>query len=84
MPLNYQEPKIKNTLINRIRKKTIEGVDLIAQVFKPEIILITFLFVSILLSFLKIRAVGFFIVFGIYIICYFAERVVKQLNRNKE
>lgn len=42
-----------------------------------ERILLLFLLVGTILSLLRINAYGFFAVFGIYVIMYFAERLVK-------
>ena len=52
--------------------------------FRPEIILGVFLIVAILLAFLKISAIGFYVVFGIFIIGYFVERVFRILQRKPE
>jgi len=49
--------------------------------FRPEIILGVFLIVAILLAFLKITAIGFYIVFGIFIIGYFCERILIKIYR---
>ena len=51
---------------------------------RPEIILGVFLIVAILLAFLKISAIGFYVVFGIFIIGYFVERVFRILQRKSE
>ena len=51
---------------------------------RPEIILGVFLIVAILLAFLKISAIGFYVVFGIFIIGYFVERVFRILQRKPE
>ena len=76
MPLNYEQPK-RVSLRNKLKNTTFQILSLI----RPEIILGVFLMVAILLAFLKISAIGFYIVFGIFITCYFAERITLILHR---
>ncbi|RKX42766.1 MAG: hypothetical protein DRP27_08980 [Thermotogae bacterium] len=47
-----------------------------------KVVLLIFLLVGTLLAFLKINAWGFFIVFGVYVVMYFIERITKIWGRN--
>jgi len=79
MPLSFPT-KLKTPIITKVRNVVNQSLVYI----RPEIILGVFLIVAILLAFLKISAIGFYIVFSIFIIGYFAERIIKVLQRKPE
>ena len=79
MPLSYPT-KLRTPIITKVRNVVNQSLVYI----RPEIILGVFLIVAILLAFLKITAIGFYIVFGIFIIGYFVERVFRILQRKPE
>ena len=80
MPLNYEKPNIKEIpIIQKVGNLFLRLVALI----RPETILGIFLIVAILLSFLQIQSIGFYIVFGIFVIGYFSERIVITVWKRK-
>ena len=79
MPLSFPT-RLRTPVITKVRNVINQSLVYI----RPEIILGVFLIVAILLAFLKISAIGFHIVFGIFIIGYFAERVFRILQRKPE
>ena len=76
MPLSFSI-KPRTPIITKVKNVVNQSLVYI----RPEIILGVFLIVAILLAFLKISAIGFYIVFGIFITCYFAERITLILHR---
>ena len=79
MPLSFPT-RLRTPVITKVRNVVNQSLVYI----RPEIILGVFLIVAILLAFLKISAIGFYIVFSIFIIGYFAERIIKVLQRKPE
>ena len=79
MPLSFPT-RLKTPTITKVRNVVNQSLVYI----RPEIILGIFLIVAILLAFLKISAIGFYVVFGIFIIGYFTERVFRILQRRPE
>ena len=79
MPLSFPT-RLRTPIITKVRNVVNQSLVYI----RPEIILGVFLIVAILLAFLKISAIGFYVVFGIFIIGYFAERIIKVLQRRPE
>jgi len=79
MPLS-SPIKPRTPIITKVRNVVNQSLVYI----RPEIILGVFLIVAILLAFLKISAIGFYVVFGIFIIGYFVERVFRILQRKSE
>ena len=79
MPLSFPT-RLRTPIITKVRNVVNQSLVYI----RPEIILGVFLIVAILLAFLKISAIGFHIVFSIFIIGYFAERIIKVLQRKPE
>ena len=53
------------------------------QYFRPEIILVGLLIVSIILAFLQVSANSFYILVGMFIIGYFAERIAVKIWKQK-
>ena len=76
MPLSYPT-KLRTPIITKVRNIVNQSL----VYFRPEIILGVFLIVAILLAFLKISAIGFYIVFSIFIIGYFCERILIKIYR---
>ena len=76
MPLSFSI-KPRTPIITKVRNVVNQSLVYI----RPEIILGVFLIVAILLAFLKITAIGFYIVFGIFIIGYFCERILIKIYR---
>ena len=79
MPLSFPT-RLRTPVITKVRNVVNQSLVYI----RPEIILGVFLIVAILLAFLKISAIGFYVVFGIFIIGYFVERIIKVLQRKPE
>ena len=79
MPLSFPT-RLKTPTITKVRNVVNQSLVYI----RPEIILGVFLIVAILLAFLKISAIGFYIVFGVFIVGYFTERVFRILQRKPE
>ena len=73
--INNSKPKIK--LIQKARNIVNTTINLL----KPDIFFGIFLLVEIILVLLKQNNWGFDIVFGIFIIAYFVERIVKLLQK---
>jgi len=69
------------------RKMTIErfsaATKKVLSFFGEKQILLIFLVAGILLAFLKIKAWGFFLVFSVYVIMYFLERIWRRKNLSK-
>lgn len=80
MPLNFEKPRIKKIPITQ--KVGSLFLRLIALI-RPETIFGVFLIVAILLAFLQIQSIGFYIVFGIFITGYFAERTIIKAGKYK-
>ena len=80
MPLNFEQPKRKNPIISKFKNAAFTILNLI----RPDIILGVFLLFAILFPFIKIEAEGFYIVFGIFIVMFFAERISVRINRRYE
>lgn len=80
MPLSYSE---KNARKISISQKVGNLLLRFLALVRPETILAIFLIVAILLAFLQITAVGFYIVFSIFVVGYFAERIVLKLKIKK-
>ncbi len=78
MPLSAPIKRPKQT-INRIKNTILQGLGFI----RPDIVLMTFLVVAVVLAFLKYTAIGFYSVFGIFIIGYFCERISAKIKRIK-
>ena len=76
MPLSFPT-RLRTPIITKVRNVVNQSLVYI----RPEIILGVFLIVAILLAFLKITAIGFYIVFGIFIIGYFCERILIKIYR---
>jgi len=80
MPLTLVgKPKLKNPIINRIRNVTSQ----LFSYIRPEVILGIFLVCAILLAFLQIPAIGFYLVFGIFIAGYFCERIFIKIKKRE-
>jgi len=80
MPLNYEKPIIRKIpIVQKVGNLFLQIVSLI----RPETILGVFLIAAILLAFFKISAIGFHIVFGIFTIGYFSERVIIKYGRTR-
>lgn len=81
MPLNYQKPIIRKLpIVQKVGNLFLQIVSLI----RPETILGVFLIAAILLAFFKISAIGFYVVFGIFTIGYFCERVIIKYGRTRK
>ena len=80
MPLNYQKPKFRlASRLSQIKNATLQFFAFV----NPNILIMIFLIVAILLAFLKIESISFHFVFGIFIIGYFGERIVKIWQKKK-
>jgi len=79
-PLNYEKPRVKKIPI--VQKVGSLFLRLLALI-RPETIFGVFLIVAILLAFLQMQSIGFYIVFGIFIIGYFLERIVLTVWKQK-
>ena len=82
MPLSYSQPPkpLKLTLTTKVENVILRGMSFV----RPELLLAVFLFVAIILAFVKIEAVGFYVMFGLFIIGYFVERTIVKLERKKK
>jgi len=78
MPLSYYKPKFKHKIGPKMGRAFLKSIEFI----RPQTILGVFLTAALVLAFLRITAIGFYAVFGIFIIGYFAERISKNA-RNK-
>lgn len=59
--------------------------NIIANTFnflRPDVYFIVFLITSLVLAFFN--SWGFYIVFGIFVICFFAERIILKINKKKD
>ena len=74
MPLNNFKPKSSLTLGF---KRTVDKVLNYVLYLNPQIALGIFLMAAIVLSFSEKESIGFYIVFSIFIIGYFFERITK-------
>jgi hypothetical protein len=72
---NTSKPKIK--LIQRAR----DIVNTTVNLLKPDMFFGIFLLVEITLVALRQNNWGFDIVFGVFIICYFIERIIKFFKK---
>lgn len=80
MPLHSQKPKsIKIPITQKVNSVISRSLVFI----NPNTILGVFLITSIFLSFFQIQAMYFYIVFGVFIIGYFAERTMVIIGRYK-
>ena len=78
MPLSFPvKPKTK------ILSKVGQVIQRSLGYLRPDIILTILLIISIILAFSQISAVGFYIICGIFIIGYFAERITIRVWRTK-
>ena len=84
MPLNFSKPILRNPIISKIKQTFLQSINLAFQFIRPEILLVVFLIVAILLAFAKIEAIGFYVVFAIFITGYFCERIVKVQNKGQK
>ncbi len=50
---------------------------------RPDVVLAVMLITSIILTFLEVSAIGFYFLCGIFIICYFAERIAIRVWKKK-
>ena len=81
MPLNYEKPNIRKIpIVQKVGNLFLQIINLI----RPETILGVFLIAAILLAFFKISAIGFYVVFGIFTIVYFCERVIIKYGRTRK
>lgn len=78
MPLSFPT-KRPNFKINKIKNAILQGLNYL----RPDIVLAIFLFFAVVLAFFKNQAIGFYGVFGIFIIGYFAERILIKIKKNK-
>ena len=79
MPLNYSAPP-KKTLFSNIRNA-------VSRLFIfpfPEMFLLAFLFFGIILEIFKRTSWGWYLVFGIFVIGYFVERIIKIIKKRKK
>ncbi len=76
MPLSFPT-KRPNFKINKIKNAILQGLNYI----RPDIMLAIFLFFAVVLAFLNNPAIGFYGVFGIFIIGYFTERIIKNFKK---
>ena len=80
MPLNYEQPITKKIpIIQKVGSLFLRLLVLI----RPETVLGVFLIAGILLAFLRTQSIGFYIVFGIFIVGYFAERIIITVWKRK-
>lgn len=83
MPLSYTRPLIqKIPLAQKAREDFIRATN-VFRIIPPEMPLAILLLVCIILAFLGRRDWIFNIVVGIYIVCYFTERIMIILNKKK-
>ena len=80
MPLNFEKPRVRRIPI--VQKVGSLFFKLLALI-RPETVLGIFLIVAIFLAFRQNNATGFYIVFGIFVIGYFAERIIIKIWRHK-
>jgi len=80
MPLNYEAPKVRE--ISVTQKVGSLFLRLLALI-RPETVLGVFLIAAILLAFFQTQSIGFYIVFGIFIVGYFVERIIITVWRHK-
>ena len=78
MPLSAPV-KRPNLIVSKIKNAILQGLAYI----RPDIVLMIFLLIAVALAFLKYTAIGFYSVFGIFIIGYFAERISSKINKIK-
>ena len=83
MPLNAQENKPKYSLITKIRQATANTLSVLISWIQLEIILAVFLVFAIILAFLNRPAIGFYVVFGLFIVGTFCERIILSINKRK-
>ena len=79
MPLNYSQPP-KKTIFSNIRNA-------VSRLFIfpfPEMFLLAFLFFGIILEIFKRTSLGWYLVFGIFVIGYFVERIIRIIKKRKE
>jgi len=76
MPLSAPV-KRPNLIVNKVKNAILQGLGYI----RPDIVLMIFLLVGVVLAFLKYTAIGFYSVFGIFIVGYFAERIIKSFRK---
>lgn len=81
MPLNYLKPTIRRLpIVQKVSNLFLQIINLI----RPETILGVFLIAAIVFSSLQLRAWGFYVVFGIFTIGYFCERVIIKNGRTRK
>jgi len=83
MPLNAEKPKISNPLINKIRQATARTLSILVSWIQLEIILAVFLVFAIVFAFLNRPAIGFYAVFGLFVVGLFSERIILSINKRK-
>jgi len=76
MPLSAPA-KRPNRTVSKVKNAILQGLNYI----RPDITLAIFLFFAIILAFLNNSAIGFYSVFGIFIIGYFAERIIRNFKK---
>ena len=80
MPLNYSKPiKKKVPVAQKVSSLFARGFSFIY----PSTLFVTFLLVAIILAFIQIQALYFYVAFGVFIVGYFAERILMVVGRYK-
>jgi len=81
MPLNYEKPIIpKIPIASKIRSIVFQSLSFI----NPNALFGVFLLVAIIIAFLQIPAILFHIVFSIFVIGYFTERIFLLLQKKSK
>lgn len=80
MPLNYEKPRIRlASRLAQVKNATLQFFTFV----NPNMLIMIFLIVAILLAFLRIESISFYFVFGIFIIGYFSERIARVCQKKK-
>jgi hypothetical protein len=83
MPLSYLKPIIKQIPLAQKAREGFVRATSIFRIIPPEMSLAILLLVCIILAFLGRRDWIFNIVVGIYIVCFFTERIMIIFNKKK-
>lgn len=85
MSLSYhQPPKLINKTLRSIARVRQAVFGTINSYFVPDKMILLFFIIASILAFLKIAAIGFYVVFGLFIVGYFADRIITKLEKRKK
>jgi len=80
MPLSFNNQSKINPRIKRIREAVF---NLINSYIGADKIFLLFFIVATILTFMKIRAFGFYLIFSLFVVGYFIEKIINKVIKRK-